>query len=205
MAKTKQNGNLSPMLSHYMQVKEQYPDTLLLYRLGDFYELFFDDAIIASKELDIVLTSRDCGLSERAPMCGVPHHSVNSYIARLIERDHKVAICEQVSDPKASKGLVQREVVRVITPGTVIDEAMLDEASNNYLLALFLDGDKLGYAFCDVSTGEFSLGAFETPEWYERLLDELGRVRPSEILVNVALMMCQRAMRALSSAALTSQ
>ncbi len=132
------------MLAHYMQVKAQYPDTLLLYRLGDFYELFFDDAKIASKELDIVLTSRDCGLSERAPMCGVPHHSVDSYIARLIERDHKVAICEQVSDPKASKGLVQREVVRVVTPGTVIDEAMLDETSNNYLLALFLDGDKLG-------------------------------------------------------------
>ncbi len=205
MAKAKPNGNLSPMLAHYMQVKEQYHDTLLLYRLGDFYELFFEDAIIASKELDIVLTSRDCGLSERAPMCGVPHHSVDSYIARLIEKDHKVAICEQVSDPKASKGLVQREVVRVVTPGTIIDEAMLDEASNNYLLALFLDGDKLGYAFCDVSTGEFSLGSIETPEWYERLLDELGRIRPSEILVNDALMMCQKAMHALSSAAFTSQ
>lgn len=198
-------GVLSPMLAHYMQVKEQYPDTLLLYRLGDFYELFFEDAKIASKELDIVLTSRDCGLSERAPMCGVPHHSVDSYIARLIERDHKVAICEQVSDPKASKGLVQREVVRVVTPGTVIDEAMLDETSNNYLLALFLDGDKLGYSFCDVSTGEFSLGSIETPEWYERLLDELGRIRPSEILVNDAMMMYQKAMHALSSAAFTSQ
>lgn len=197
------SGSLSPMLQHYMQVKAQYPDTLLLYRLGDFYELFFEDAATASKELDIVLTSRDCGLPERAPMCGVPHHSVDTYIARLIEKDYRVAICEQVSDPKASKGLVQREVVRVITPGTVIDEAMLDSTSNNYLLALYLENERLGYAFTDVSTGEFSAGTVGE-DWEERLLDEIGRIDPSEILVNDALMLRQKAMNMLQGMAYTN-
>ena len=126
-------SKLTPMMQQYMQIKEQYKDALLFFRLGDFYEMFFDDAIIASKELEITLTGRDCGLPERAPMCGVPYHSAEGYIAKLIEKGYKVAICEQIQDPSEAKGIVERDVVRVITPGTLLESSMLDEKTNNYL------------------------------------------------------------------------
>ena len=126
-------GEISPMMSHYLKTKEEYGDCILFYRLGDFYEMFFEDAIVVSKELELTLTGKNCGLEERAPMCGVPFHSANVYIAKLVERGYKVAVCEQVEDPKLAKGMVKREVVRVITPGTVLDEVMLDERKNNYL------------------------------------------------------------------------
>ena len=125
---------LSPMMQHYMQVKQQYPDCFLFYRLGDFYEMFFDDALTASKELELTLTGKSCGLEERAPMCGVPFHSADTYINRLVQKGYKVAICEQVEDPKTTKGIVKREVIRVATPGTNMDMQSLDESKNNYLI-----------------------------------------------------------------------
>lgn len=130
---------LSPMMSFYLELKEKYKDEIVLFRLGDFYEMFFDDAIKASKMLDLTLTGRDCGLEERAPMCGVPYHAIDNYIAKLLAAGEKVAICEQLSDPKTSKGLVERDVVRVITPGTVIEDSILDEKKNNYLASIIVD------------------------------------------------------------------
>ena len=127
---------MSPMMQEYCKTKEQYKDCILFYRLGDFYEMFFDDALLVTRELEITLTGKDCGLEERAPMCGVPYHAAETYINRLIERGHKVAICEQVEDPKKAKGLVKREVVRIVTPGTTLDAAALDETKNNYLMSI---------------------------------------------------------------------
>ena len=129
-------AGLTPMMQQYMQLKEQHKDAILFFRLGDFYEMFFEDAITASRELEITLTGKDCGLEERAPMCGVPWHSADGYIARLIEKGYKVAICEQTQDPEEASGLVERQVVRVVTPGTVIDSSILDEKSNNYLISI---------------------------------------------------------------------
>ena len=145
-------GNLTPMMQQYLQIKEQHKDALLFFRLGDFYELFFEDAITASKELEITLTGRDCGLEERAPMCGVPYHSVEGYISRLIEKGYKVAICEQLEDPSKAKGIVKRDVVRIITPGTLVETSMLDEKSNNYLVSLCRGGEIWGLSIADVST-----------------------------------------------------
>ena len=141
-------------MSQYLRIKEQNKDSILFFRLGDFYEMFFDDAKTASEELDLVLTGKDCGLEERAPMCGVPFHSCESYIARLVERGYKVAICEQTEDPSKAKKLVNRDVVRVITPGTVIEDSMLDESRNNYLASIALKEKSVGLSFCDISTGE---------------------------------------------------
>ena len=133
---------LSPMMQQYLRIHDQYADCLLLFRLGDFYELFFEDAKTASRELELTLTGKDCGLEERAPMCGVPYHSVNTYIEKLISKGYKVAICEQMEDPALAKGLVERDVVRVITAGTVTDPTMLEDKANNYLMCIFLDGKK---------------------------------------------------------------
>ena len=133
---------MTPMMTQYLKTKEEYEDCILFYRLGDFYEMFFDDAIKASKELEITLTGKDCGLSERAPMCGVPFHRASDYIAKLIEKGYKVAICEQGEDPKTAKGIVKREVIRVVTPGTVVDEELLDEKNNNYLAVIYSQRDK---------------------------------------------------------------
>ena len=127
-------GKLSPMMAHYLKVKKEYSDCIVFYRLGDFYEMFFEDAVVASRELELALTGRDCGMDERAPMCGVPFHSADTYIKKLISLGHKVAICEQMTDPKESKGMVEREVIRVITPGTTVSEALLEEGANNYLV-----------------------------------------------------------------------
>ena len=169
---------LSPMMQQYIQIHDQYPDCLLLFRLGDFYELFFEDAKTASRELELTLTGRDCGLEERAPMCGVPYHAVNSYVEKLIEKGYKVAICEQLEDPALAKGLVERDVVRVITAGTVTDSAMLEEKANNYLLCVYLKGKEIGIAYADVSTGEFLAG--EPTE--AMLRPEIGRLEAREVL-----------------------
>ncbi len=169
---------LSPMMQQYLQIHEKYSDCLLLFRLGDFYELFFDDAKTASRELELTLTGRDCGLEERAPMCGVPYHAVNNYVERLIEKGYKVAICEQLEDPALARGLVDRDVVRVITAGTLTDSSMLEDKSNNFLLCVYLKGKETGLAFADVSTGEFYVS-----EPDEKMLGlEIGRIGAREIL-----------------------
>lgn len=175
---------LSPMMQQYIEQKEQWPDCLLFFRLGDFYELFFDDALIAAKELEIALTSRDCGMEERAPMCGVPYHSADSRINRLLERNYKVAICEQVEDPATAKGLVRREIVRVITPGTVTDLASLDEKKNNYLLGIYQLSDYFGLAATDYTTGDFFATFLAVGAKVEKLFDEVERYKPSEIICN---------------------
>ena len=171
---------LSPMMQQYLRIHDQYPDCLLLFRLGDFYELFFEDARTASKELELTLTGKDCGLEERAPMCGVPYHSVNTYIEKLISRGYKVAICEQMEDPSLAKGLVDRDVVRVITAGTVTDPTMLEDKANNYLMCIFLEEKKSGLAYTDVSTGEFYV---MEPE-INQLRAEIARICPMEIICN---------------------
>ncbi|MBO5841525.1 MAG: DNA mismatch repair protein MutS, partial [Clostridia bacterium] len=145
---------MTPMMEQYFEVKNKYKDHLLFYRLGDFYVMFFDDAITASRELELTLTGRDCGEAERAPMCGVPFHSAESYIGRLISKGYKVAICEQVEDPAQAKGLVKRDVVRVVTPGTVIESALLSEQKNNYLCAVYVGEYAIGVCFADVSTAQ---------------------------------------------------
>ena len=171
---------LSPMMQQYLQIHDEYPDCLLLFRLGDFYELFFEDAKTASRELELTLTGKDCGLEERAPMCGVPFHSVNTYIEKLIARGYKVAICEQMEDPALAKGLVKRDVVRVITAGTVTDPSMLDEKTNNFLMSILTDGNHIGIAAADVSTGEFQVAE----PGAALLRAEIQRIAPTEIICN---------------------
>ena len=175
-------------MKQYFQIKEQYPDTILMFRLGDFYEMFFDDAKLASNELELVLTGRDCGQEERAPMCGVPFHSVDSYIARLVAKGYKVAICEQLEDPALAKGLVKRDVTRVITPGTVIESTMLDESKNNFLACICIVGGLVGMCFADISTGSVHLTQFESKNSQRRMINELGRFMPSETVFNSALL-----------------
>lgn len=184
-------AKFTPMMQQYFSIKEQYKDCILLYRLGDFYEMFFDDALTASKALEIALTGRDCGQEEKAPMCGVPHHAVDNYISKLIENGYKVAICEQIEDTSASKGIVKRDVVRVITPGTVIDQSMLDEKANNYLCCTYIENG-FGMSYVDVSTGDLyvtenvyndNLDLQNKPE-YILLKEELDKVNPSEIISN---------------------
>lgn len=175
---------LTPMMQQYMDTKKQYQDCLLFYRLGDFYEMFFEDAEIASRELEITLTGRDCGLEERAPMCGVPWHSVHHYIAKLINKGYKVAICEQMEDPAQAKGIVRREVTRVITPGTVTDPEMLDEKKNNFLMSAYCLKSYFGIAVADVTTGEFYTTQIVYGNTVKQLLDEIHRYQPSELIVN---------------------
>ena len=176
---------MTPMMEQYFEIKRQYKDHLLFYRLGDFYEMFFDDAVTASRVLELTLTGRDCGEAERAPMCGVPFHSADGYIARLIERGYKVAICEQVEDPALTKGLVKREVIRVITPGTVIDSTMLPEQKNNYLCALYVGGNEYGVCFADISTAEVTATVISGSDADQRLINELGTYAPREVIVNL--------------------
>ncbi|MBQ8214285.1 MAG: DNA mismatch repair protein MutS [Clostridia bacterium] len=173
------------MMEQYFEIKEQYKDFLLFYRLGDFYEMFFDDAIVASRELELTLTGRDCGEAERAPMCGVPFHSSEGYIGRLIEKGFKVAICEQTEDPAQAKGLVRREVVRVITPGTLIETNLLSEQKNNYLCALYMGEFEYGVCFADISTAQVYATAFDGNNMDARLKNELGTYAPREILCNL--------------------
>ena len=169
------------MMQHYLQTKEQYKDCILFYRLGDFYEMFFEDAKTVSRELELTLTGKNCGLPERAPMCGVPFHSADSYINRLVKKGYKVAICEQMEDPKLAKGIVKREVIRVVTPGTNTDMQSLDEGKNNYLMCIVYIGDKYGIATCDVTTGDFFVTEVDSER---KLLDELNRFAPTEIICN---------------------
>ena len=177
-------AKITPMMQQYFEIKEQYKHCLLFFRLGDFYEMFFEDAVIASKELEITLTGKDWGQEERAPMCGVPFHSADGYIARLVERGYKVAICEQVEDPKTAKGLVKRDVVRVITPGTVVDNTVLDETKNNYILSVFSSANGYGIAVCDVTTGEFQTTEFRSVQAAAKILDETARFSPAELVCN---------------------
>jgi DNA mismatch repair protein MutS len=174
------------MMQQYLDTKEQYKDCILMFRLGDFYEMFFDDAVLASRELEITLTGRDCGLEERAPMCGVPFHAVDGYISRLIQKGYKVAICEQMEDPALAKGIVKREVIKVVTPGTVTDTAMLDERKNNYLVSIYAKGQMYGFAAVDVSTGFFSTTRITWGNTLGKLLDEIAKYSPAEIIVNQA-------------------
>jgi len=178
--------NLTPMMKQYTNIKKQHEDSILFFRLGDFYEMFFEDAIIASKELEIALTQRDSGMGERAPMCGVPHHVADNYIIKLVEKGYKVAICDQVEDPALAKGIVKREVIKVVTPGTITDNSILDEKSNNYLASIYLDNMGLGLAYVDNSTGEIYTTEFlgDRDELNSFLIDELGKIWPSEIICN---------------------
>ncbi len=179
-------AGLSPMMVHYLETKEQYKDCILFYRLGDFYEMFFDDAITVSRELELTLTGKECGLEERAPMCGVPHHAVEVYLNKLVQKGYKVAIAEQMEDPKLAKGLVKREVVRVVTPGTITSAQALDETKNNYLMGIVYIGEIFGLATADISTGDFFVTEVET----ERdLFDEINKFSPSEIVCNEAFYM----------------
>ena len=175
---------LSPMMAKYLETKEEYADCILFYRLGDFYEMFFDDAIKVSKELELTLTGKSCGLDERAPMCGVPFHAVDNYLNQLVDKGYKVAICEQVEDPKLAKGLVKREVTRIVTPGTNLSPSAMDESKNRFLMCIFSMQDKAGVAFCDISTGEF----FLTEDAPENLSDEIQKLTPVEIICNETLL-----------------
>ncbi len=176
-------AELSPMMKQYFQIKEQNKDSILFFRLGDFYEMFYDDAKLASKELELTLTGRDCGQEERAPMCGVPFHSAEGYIARLVSRGYKVAICEQTEDPAKAKGLVRRDIIRVITPGTVMESSMLDESRNNYICSLYSDKNHIGIVFCDISTGQLFVSRFKSDSSFTQLKDQLTAYSPREILI----------------------
>ncbi len=177
-------SKISPMMRKYFEMKEQYPDCIMFFRVGDFYEMFFEDAEEASKVLDLVLTGKDCGLEQRAPMAGVPFHAVDTYIRKLIENGYRVAICEQIEDPATAKGLVERDVVRVVTPGTVMEEDILDEKSSNYLASVYTNDTTFGIAWTDISTGEFNLYEYEGANYLDRLSDILGTIRPEEVISN---------------------
>lgn len=187
-------SKFSPMMQRYLETKEQYKDCILFYRLGDFYEMFFDDAILVSRELEITLTGKDCGQAERAPMCGVPHHAAESYIARLIAKGYKVAICEQLEDPKTAKGIVERGVIRVVTPGTIVESNMLEERKNNYIMSIYKTGIYYGIAICDISTGEFYASQIKDNQNFSLLLDEIAKFNPSELVVNSNFSNCDEEM-----------
>lgn len=177
-------AEFSPMMQRYLETKEEYKDCILFYRLGDFYEMFFDDAITASRELELTLTGKDCGQEERAPMCGIPHHAAEIYISKLIAKGYKVAICEQLEDPKKAKGIVKRGVIRVVTPGTVVESNMLEERKNNFIMSIFKSGIYYGISVCDISTGEFYSAEIKDNYNFPMLLDEIARYTPSELLIN---------------------
>lgn len=183
MAKEKEY-KLSPMMTHYLETKEKYKDAILFYRLGDFYEMFFEDAELVSRLLELTLTGRECGLEKRAPMCGLPYHASETYIAKLIELGYKVAICEQVSDPASSKGMVEREVVRIVTPGTAIEDEILKADRNNFLCAIFVDKNNIGISWADISTGLMEMCEFRGDDCVKYLDDTLSRVKPTEIICN---------------------
>ena len=172
-------NKLSPMMEHYLSVKSEYNDCVIFYRLGDFYELFFDDALEISKELELTLTGKDCGLEERAPMCGIPYHAADTYIRRLVDNGHKVAICEQVEDPKLAKGLVERKVIKIVTPGTITNAENLEDGKNNYIMCVSYSGSAFGIAVSDISTGKFLTTAVSEAS---AVIDEIYKFEPSEII-----------------------
>ena len=191
IAEITDKSTISPMMQRYIETKEKYNDCILFYRLGDFYEMFFEDALIASRELEITLTGKDCGLSERAPMAGVPHHAAEVYAAKLIEKGYKVAICEQLEDPKTAKGIVERGVIRILTPGTIVESNLLEEKKNNYIMSICKSGLYFGISVCDISTGEFYACEIKGENNFELLLDEIARFNPSEIIANSMMFECQ--------------
>ena len=178
-------AKLTPMMEQYMAIKEQNQDCILFYRLGDFYEMFFEDATTASRELEITLTGKNCGMEERAPMCGIPFHAVDSYLNKLVEKGYKVAICEQVEDPKQTKGIVKREVIRIVTPGTNISQQSLDDEKNNYLMCVFCSDDNFGLSVVDVTTGDFRTTSMDE---LQKVVDEIFKFAPAEIICNDAFM-----------------
>ena len=184
-------ADYTPMMQQYFKIKELYKDAILFYRLGDFYEMFFEDAKIASRELELVLTGRDCGQEERAPMCGVPFHSADTYIARLVAKGYKVAVCEQTEDPATAKGLVSRDVIRIVTPGTVTESIMLDETKNNYLACICYGEEDVGMSFCDVSTGELTVSEATGKDAAEKTVNALARFAPTELIFNEAAADCK--------------
>lgn len=194
IAEIKDKSVISPMMQKYLETKEKYSDCILFYRLGDFYEMFFEDAITVSRELEITLTGKDCGLPERAPMAGVPHHAAENYAAKLIEKGYKVAICEQLEDPKTAKGIVERGVIRILTPGTIVESNLLEEKKNNYIMSICKSGLYFGISVCDISTGEFYACEIKDENNFELLLDEIARFTPSEIIANSMMFECQEEM-----------
>lgn len=187
-------AEFSPMMQKYLETKEQYKDCILFYRLGDFYEMFFDDAITASRELELTLTGKDCGQEERAPMCGIPHHAAEMYVSRLIAKGYKVAICEQLEDPKEAKGIVKRGVIRIVTPGTVVESNMLEERKNNFIMSIFKSGIYYGISVCDISTGEFYSAEIKDNQNFPLVLDEIARYIPSELVINSMMSDCAEEM-----------
>ena len=187
-------AEFSPMMQRYLETKEQYKDCILFYRLGDFYEMFFDDAVTASRELELTLTGKDCGQEERAPMCGIPHHAAEIYVSRLIAKGYKVAICEQLEDPKTAKGIVKRGVIRIVTPGTIVDSNMLEERKNNFIMSIFKTGIFFGISVCDISTGEFYSAEIKDNQNVPLVLDEIARYMPSELVINSMMANCQEEM-----------
>ena len=183
-------AEFSPMMQHYLDTKNKYKDCILFYRLGDFYEMFFDDAINVSRELELTLTGKECGQEERAPMCGEPYHAADTYISRLIAKGYKVAICEQLEDPKFAKGMVKRDVIRVVTPGTVTEANLLDDKKNNYIMSIYKNGIYFGVTVCDVTTGDFRTTEIKATNNFSELLDEISKYSPAEILVNPMLYDC---------------
>ncbi len=184
-------AEFSPLMKQYFAIKEKHKDAILFFRVGDSYEMFFDDAILASRELEITLTGKECGQEKRAPMCGVPFHAADNYVSKLIQKGYKVAICEQLEDPKSTKGMVKRDVIRIITPGTVIEANMLDEKKNNYIMSIYKKGIYFGIAVCDVTTGTFLSTKIESNNNFALLLDELSKYNPAEIIVNKMLFNCR--------------
>ena len=170
------------MMRQYLDIKENYKDCILFFRLGDFYEMFFEDAKTASRELELTLTGKNCGLEERAPMCGVPFHSADSYISRLVEKGYKVAICEQTEDPSQAKGIVKRDVIQIITPGTVLSSSILKEKENSYIASVFAGDSAIGLSYCDISTGEISLTSIGGQGRRESLLNELVKISAKEVI-----------------------
>ena len=194
IAEIEDRSVISPMMQKYLETKEQYKDCILFYRLGDFYEMFFEDALVAARELEITLTGKDCGLPERAPMAGIPHHAAEVYAEKLIEKGYKVAICEQLEDPKEAKGIVKRGVIRILTPGTIVESNLLEEKKNNYIMSICKSGIYFGISVCDISTGEFYSSEIKGENNFALLLDEIARFAPSEIIANSMMFECQEEM-----------
>ena len=194
IAEIEDKSVISPMMQKYIETKEKYNDCIVFYRLGDFYEMFFEDALIAARELEITLTGKDCGLPERAPMAGIPHHAAEVYASKLIEKGYKVAICEQLQDPKEAKGIVERGVIRILTPGTIVESNLLEEKKNNYIMSICKSGLYFGISVCDISTGEFYTCEIRGENNFELLLDEIARFTPSEIIANSMMFECQEEM-----------
>ena len=194
IAEIEDRSVISPMMQKYLETKEEYKDCILFYRLGDFYEMFFEDALIAARELEITLTGKDCGLPERAQMAGIPNHAAEVYAETLIEKGYKVAICEQLEDPKTAKGIVKRGVIRILTPGTIVESNLLEEKKNNYIMSICKSGIYFGVSVCDISTGEFYSSEIKSENNFALLLDEIARFAPSEIIANSMMFECQEEM-----------